>query len=83
MHTGQSVKFDISNNSTNPKIIYFEDILDTKERIIATTLLKKYTNSFTFGYQDMLRMGLNIIMHNIVIKLFKQKPRCINPTQSL
>ena len=87
MHIGKSVEVDISDDPSHPKIIYLGDVLDAKERVIATALLKKYVNIFAFGYQDMLGMDPNVVVHNIVMKPdakpVKQKPRRINPTQSL
>lgn len=50
MHTSKSIEVDISDDPAYPKIIHLEDILDAKERAIATTLLKKYVKIFAFGY---------------------------------
>lgn len=85
MHIGQSFKVD-SDDLANPKIIYLGDVLDVEERVV-TTLLNKYTKIFTFGYQHMLEMDLNVLVYNIVTKfdakLVKKKPRCINLARSL
>lgn len=87
MHIGKSVEVNINDDPTHYKIIYLGDVLDADERVIATNLLKKYDYIFIFGYQDMLGMDSNVMMHNIVIKLdtkpIKQKPRCINLAQYL
>lgn len=87
MHLGQSIEMNINANLAHPKIIYLGDGLDADERVITTTLLKKYAQIFIFGYQDMPRIDSNIMMHNIVTNLnakpIKQKPRRMSSTQYL
>ena len=87
MHIGKSIEVNISDDPSHPKIVYLGDFLGAEERVVATTLLKNYIKIFAFRYQDMPRMDPNVVVHNIVTKLdakpVKQKPRCINPAQSL
>ena len=75
---------DFNIGTTNdPKCIKISKNLPEKARVQYLALLKKYTNFFSWRYEDLKVYDTSVIQHTIPIKEdakpFKQKLRRINP----
>ena len=67
----------------NPKIVKLSKNLPTKEKEEYVNLMKKYTDVFSWSYEDLKEYDTSVIQHTIPIKPgekpFRQKLRSINP----
>ena len=67
----------------NPKIVKLSKKLPEKEKEEYVKLMKRYTDVFSWSYEDLKEYDTSIIQHTIPIKPrerpFKQKLRRINP----
>ena len=80
---GDAVEDQNIGTEENPKIIKLSKKLPEREKREYVELMKRYTDVFSWSYEDLKEYDTSIIQHTIPIKPrenpFKQKLRRINP----
>jgi len=83
----ETIEVDLSDDSSNPKIVQLGKSLTKNERQEFVSILKERQKIFMWSYADMLGLDPNLVVHNLGIKEdakpIKQKLQKMHPKIAL